>query len=172
LLEEEVWLLLPVDSCKKNNKVQMRQLLQLCSATCSSTWVLLPTTLTLLPLLPTLLPTLLLTRLNIEIALQNYCLCLQKFANVKSNFNHSIFKSGLSLLLSPAHMFRWSDVACFPRQMLCRSDASLVRCFARHDEKRMCKLLMYDLFYYCARGPLWEHVGPLWTPTCTGGGVS
>jgi hypothetical protein len=25
----------------------------------------------------------------------------------------------------------------------------------------MCKLFVYDLFYYLARGPLWAHVGPI-----------
>jgi hypothetical protein len=38
---------------------------------------------------------LLLTRPNIEIALQKFLSMTLKFANVKSNFNHSIFKSGL-----------------------------------------------------------------------------
>jgi hypothetical protein len=79
---------------------------------------------------------------------------------IMSNFSNEIFQSGLSLLLSKSHDTIQNDdiiafkfvsklnatvfimceetedrlviyVACFARQMLCWSDASLVRCFAR-----------------------------------------
>jgi hypothetical protein len=79
----------------------------------TSSYLRLPTA-TCSYLRPRQLLFLLLTRPNIEIALQNACLCLK------------------NLLMSGAiSITRYSNqVYCYCCQLLCSSDASLVRCFA------------------------------------------
>jgi hypothetical protein len=150
---------LPAVTC---GYLRLRQLLLMLSM--FSTWVLLPTTLTLLPL-PTLLPTLLFQEHSLKLLYRFYV--NYKFVSMifMSNFSHKIFQSGLSLPLSESHnnsignddvivfmfvsklnatVFKMCEetedrlviyVACFACQMLRQSDASLVRYFARQMQR-------------------------------------
>jgi hypothetical protein len=105
--------------CQHNRRLSIRRLISwrqfikclLLLLPMFSTWVLLPTTLMLLPLLtllllPTLLPThdALYSRTPPEIALP-FFLCQLKICSMifMSNFSHEIFQSGLSLPLSESH---------------------------------------------------------------------